>query len=68
MLIELKGIEFEVEFELDKDIESGELLLEVTAISISGVEVGDIISEEWYELIWDEVYKKVKYERVNPYV
>ena len=52
----IKGIEFDVQFQIDKEIESGDVCVEIELITIDGVDVTDIIAENWINLIQHEIY------------
>ena len=52
----IKGITFDVQFEIDREIESGDVCVEIELIAIDGVDVTYIISQNWINLIQHEIY------------
>ena len=52
----IKGITFDVQFQIDREIESGDVCIEIESIAIDGVDVTDIIAENWINLIQHEIY------------
>ena len=60
MDINIDGIDFEVNFNVDQDIESRALYIEVEEIYYAGVEVSEIISEKLVSKIEDAIYQEIK--------
>lgn len=60
MDINIDGIDFEVNFNVDQDIESQALYIEVEEIYYAGVEVSEIISEKLVSKIEDAIYQEIK--------
>lgn len=54
----IKGIEFEVEFELDVEHPSGDLWVMIEQISIDNVDVTEIIADAWVNLIQHQIYER----------
>lgn len=54
----IKGIEFEVEFELDVEHPSGDLWVMIESIAIDGVDVTEIIADAWVNLIQHQIYER----------
>jgi hypothetical protein len=54
--IKVKDIIFDVVFEIDKDIESGDVIVEISYIGIDDVDVSEIIAQQWVNLIQNEIY------------
>lgn len=63
MNIEVDGIEFDVDIDVDQDIESRELIVEVTAIRYNDVNVADIIDPKLLEKVEDKAWNIVRYGR-----
>lgn len=59
MIIKIDEHEFLVEFEVDQEIESRELIVEILEIKFFKVDVTDIISTELYNKIEDEIYRNL---------
>ena len=61
MRITVDGIDFKIDVEVDQEIESGALDVQVTGILYEDVEVSDIINPALVTKIEDAAYHKVKY-------
>lgn len=63
MNIEVDGIEFDIDIDVDQDIESRELIVEVTAIRYNNVNVADIIDPKLLEKVEDKAWDIARYGR-----
>ena len=63
MNINIDGNDFEIEIDVDQDIESRELYVEVINVAYSGVDVNEILDPKIYEKICDKAASIVKYGR-----
>ena len=63
MNINIDGNDFEIDIDVDQDIESRELYVEVTNVAYSGVDVNEILDPKIYEKICDKAASIVKYGR-----